>query len=223
MTRTNLVNKAPSRFRTAKWLESNGYAPQVFLFRNLERGQVVYSQLSIVGQRQINVLFKRPNRENRKPSTRRDLWKCMCVVDLGNYVDAVQLYQNLVRLRYMRDVLYAKENDKLRLKNEWGNVWNSGLFRPTFTQEAVADLRESLLKLDSSSKDVDQNLLDATIYWEDAWRMGDKEKYWTPVLPNVHHELMERTFNTSREESALLKELCLKSLESMKEQSEATN
>ena len=147
----------------------------------------------------------------------------MCVVDLGNYVDAVQLYQNLVRLRYMRDVLYAKENDKLRLKNEWGNVWNSGLFRPTFTQEAVADLRESRLKLDSSSKDVDQNLLDATIYWEDAWRMGDKEKYWTPVLPNVHHELMERTFNTSREESALLKELCLKSLESMKEQSEATN
>lgn len=147
----------------------------------------------------------------------------MCVVDLGNYVDAVQLYQNLVRLRYMRDVLYAKENDKLRLKNEWGNVWNSGLFRPTFTQEAVADLRESLLKLDSSGKDVDQNLLDATIYWEDAWRMGDKEKYWTPVLPNVHHELMERTFNTSREESALLKELCLKSLDSMKEQSGAAN
>ena len=75
----------------------------------------------------------------------------MCVVDLGDYMDAVQLYQNLVRLRYMRDVLYAKENDKLRLKNEWGNVWNSGLFRPTFTQEAVADLRESLLKLDSGS------------------------------------------------------------------------
>lgn len=152
----------------------------------------------------------------------------MCVVDLGDYMDAVQLYQNLVRLRYMRDVLYAKENDKLRLKNEWGNVWNSGLFRPTFTQEAVADLRESLLKLDSGSgsgtkKDVDQNLLDATIYWEDAWRMGDKEKYWTPVLPNVHHELMERTFNTSREESAMLKELCLKSLESMKEQGRVSN
>lgn len=211
MSKSNVLNKGVSRFRPAKWLQEKGYAPQVYIFRNLERGQVVYSQLPLISQKQIDPLFTRPNWDNKKPSTRRDLWKCMAVVSVPSHPMAVQLFQNLGRLRYMRDVLYAQENDKLRKKNDFGRVWHSGHFRPTYTQEAVADLKESLLKLEETPSE-------ATIYWEDPWRMGDLEKYWTKDLPNVKHEMIDRNCNVSREESQILKEIGKKTLESMKKQ-----
>lgn len=134
------------------------------------------------------------------PSARRDIWRCMCVVDMPNYESSVQLYQNLRRLRYLRDVSNAKEANLLRKKNEDGNVWYSMQYRPTYTQEAVADLRECLLKSGQGANGI-------KVHWEDPWRMGDKAKWWTPFLPNVKHVTMNRLGNTAREESALLREL----------------
>ncbi|SMN20837.1 similar to Saccharomyces cerevisiae YDR296W MHR1 Protein involved in homologous recombination in mitochondria [Maudiozyma saulgeensis] len=209
MSNKSLINKGISRFRPAQWLQKKGLAPHVYLFRNLEKGQVVYSQMPLVSQRQIDPLFLRPNWDNKKPSTRRDLWKCMAVVRVPSHLAAVQLFQNLSRLRYMRDVLYSRENDKLRMKNDMGRVWHSGHFRPGFAQEAVADLKESLLKLDDNSGG------EATIFWEDPWRMGDLEKYWTKELPSVKHEMIDRNCNVAREESQILKELAQQTLESM--------
>ncbi|EDO17695.1 hypothetical protein Kpol_1004p73 [Vanderwaltozyma polyspora DSM 70294] len=197
---TKLKAIGPDRFRPTQWLKSAGYAPQVFIFRNLESGQVLYSQLPNFSEKQIKLQFQRPNWANKQPSARRDIWKCMCVVDMPSYEASVQLYQNLVRLRYLRDVTYVKQTNEMRKKNNDGNVWFSGQYRPTYTQEAVADLVESLTKIDSEDKKL-------TIHWEDQWRMGDKEKYWTPILPQVEHSLMSRVGNTSREESSILKEL----------------
>lgn len=37
--------------------------------------------------------------------------------------------------------------------------------------------------------------------------MGDKEKYWTPVLPELTHTTLQRLGNVAREESVILKEL----------------
>ncbi|SCV05585.1 LANO_0H10726g1_1 [Lachancea nothofagi CBS 11611] len=189
---------APTRFRTAKWLHKAGFAPQVFLFRNLESGQVIYSQLPVFTHHQIDSLFKRPDWANKKPSTRRDIWRCMAVVDLPNYEQGVQTYQNLCRLRYLRDVAEVKKADSLRKKNEFGHVWYSAQFRPTYTQEAVADLKEALLKAQVGS---------AQIHWEDQWRMGDLEKHWTPILPQLKHSVLSRIGNSAREESAILREL----------------
>lgn len=193
-------NLAVTKFRPAAWLQKAGYAPQVFIFRNLESGQVLYSQFPVFTWKQIEKNFQSPNWENKKPSTRRDIWKCMAVVDLPDYEKSVKLYQNLCRLRYLRDVTLKKEAKSMRKKNEFGHTWYSSLYRPTYTQEAVADLRECLLKF----KDVDSSI---NIHWEDEWRMGDKEKHWSPVLPNLNHQLLERLGNLAREESAILKEL----------------
>ncbi|CAH01516.1 mitochondrial 54S ribosomal protein mL67 [Kluyveromyces lactis] len=191
---------AITKFRPANWLQKAGYAPQVFLFRNLESGQVLYSQFPTFSWKQIDTNFQRPNWENKKPSTRRDIWKCMAVVDLPDYDKSVKVYQNLCRLRYLRDVTFSKQAKDMRKKNESGHTWYSSQYRPTYSQEAVADLRECLLKL----KDVQSSI---KVHWEDEWRMGDKEKYWNPVLPELNHTTLERLGNVSREESAILKEL----------------
>lgn len=198
-----------SRFRTGKWLQKSGYAPQVFLFRNLESGQVVYSQLPTITQRQINVNFYRPNWENRKPSTRRDIWRCMAVVDLKLYEDSVALYQNLCRLRYLREVSQRAKTEKMRKRNSDGHIWSSAQFRPTYTQEAVADLIQSLTKAANKS---------IKIHWEDSWRMGDRSKYWEPVLPLVEHCLMTRTGNLAREESVILNQLGNRAKEAFRNQ-----
>lgn len=109
------VNHSISRFRPASWFEKTKIIPpQVYIFRNLEYGQVLYSQFPNFSQTQVDKLFVRPNWSNRKPSLRRDIWKCMCVVNLQNYKQSVHLYQNLCRLRYLRDVAQRKESDKLR-------------------------------------------------------------------------------------------------------------
>ena len=214
----NLVNKGLSRFRPGTWLAEKGYAPHVYLFRNLERGQVVYTQLPLVGHKQATgAQFAQPNWDNRLPPQRRDLWRCMAVVATPSYNAAVQLYQNLARLRYMRDVLAApkKEAQDMRKKNEFGRVWYSGQFRPVYAQEAVADLREALVKLDGKEGN------SATVYWEDAWRMGDLEKHWNGVLPGLKHELIARDCNTAREESQILKELGKLTLSNMQHASAA--
>ncbi|SCU86985.1 LAMI_0D04302g1_1 [Lachancea mirantina] len=192
---------ATARFRPAGWLRKSGYAPQVFLFRNLESGQVIYSQVPVFSQAQIDKLFKRPNWENKKPLPRRDIWRCMAVVDVPTYETGVTLYQNLCRLRYLRDVSQKKTAEAFRKRDEYGHVWYSGQYRPTYAQEAVADLRESLRALGIPGA------LRAQIHWEDNWRMGDLDKHWTPVLPNVTHNVITKLGNSVREESLVLREL----------------
>ncbi|CAR24866.1 mitochondrial 54S ribosomal protein mL67 [Lachancea thermotolerans CBS 6340] len=189
---------APARFRTAQWLKKAGFAPQVFLFRNLESGQVIYSQVPVFNQHQIDALFQRPDWANKKPSTRRDIWRCMAVVDLRSYEEGVHVYQNLCRLRYLRDVTQVKKADALRKKNEDGHVWYSAQYRPTYTQEAVADLREALSKA---------GVAQGQIHWEDRWRMGDVEKHWSPVLPQLQHSVISRLGNSAREQSVIMREL----------------
>lgn len=209
----NLVNKSVSRFRPGAWLADKGYAPHVYLFRNLERGQVVYSQMPVVGPKQsTGKQFAQPSWDNRLPPQRRDLWKCMAVVAAPSYASAVQLFQNLTRLRHMRDVQAAPkaQAQAMRKKNEFGRVWYSGQFRPVHAQEAVADLREALLKLDGGEGN------SATVYWEDPWRMGDLDTHWKPVLPGLKHEVIARDCNTAREESQVLKELGLRTLQGMR-------
>lgn len=119
------------------------------------------------------------------------------MVDLPSYEESVKVYQNLCRLRYLRDVALQKQAQEMRKKNEFGHIWYSAQYRPTYTQEAVADLREALSKSAGNG----------TVHWEDPWRMGDVNKYWSPVLPELKHTVMDRLGNTAREESALLKEL----------------
>ncbi|CAI4345525.1 CPG_1a_G0011570.mRNA.1.CDS.1 [Saccharomyces cerevisiae] len=208
------VNHSISRFRPASWFERTKIIPpQVYIFRNLEYGQVLYSQFPNFSQTQVDKLFVRPNWSNRKPSLRRDIWKCMCVVNLQNYKQSVHLYQNLCRLRYLRDVAQRKESDKLRKKDSNGHVWYSGQYRPTYCQEAVADLRESLLKVFENATQAEKQTAPAkkpSIYWEDPWRMGDKDKHWNYDVFNalgLEHKLIQRVGNIAREESVILKEL----------------
>ncbi|CCD24068.1 mitochondrial 54S ribosomal protein mL67 NDAI_0C04080 [Naumovozyma dairenensis CBS 421] len=209
------VSTASSRFRPATWLKKSGYAPHVYLFRNLEQGQVLYSQLPQVTNHMIEKTFKKKvdSWMYKKPSTRRDLWKCMCVVNMKDYDDGVLLFQNLQRLRFLRDFAQLDKANEFRKKDSNGHVWYSGKFRPTFAQEAVADLRESLIKMqkhDKIEQEKDTNEID--IYWEDPWRMGDLDKYWTPVLSNVNHKLINNSGNTAREESVILKEISTQTL-----------
>ncbi|ODV59165.1 mitochondrial 54S ribosomal protein mL67, partial [Ascoidea rubescens DSM 1968] len=166
-----------TRFRRPGWLRKNGYAPQVFLFRNIESGQVLYSQLPKFSDYQIKRLFQRPNWENKRPSTRRDIWRIMAVANFENYERAVAAYEALVEIRHMREVTKRKEAEALRKRNEFGNIWFSGQFRPGYTQEAVADLSSVIETLKYRT----------TVFWEDYWRKGDG-KYWSSKLSR-HHEL----------------------------------
>lgn len=199
-----LVNTATSRFRTANWLEKAGYSPWVYLYRNLVQGQVMYSQLPEYGARNLKTQFQRPSWQNKFPEMRKDVWRIMCVVQMPTHQDSVQVYQNLCRLRYMRDVLYKEEAQKHRKLNEMGRVWHSGQYRPTYTQEAVADVRESLLKSNTNGP--------VNLVWEDLWRMGDKF-HWDTLPFNVHHTAIPKHGNVIRDEHSMLKQLQLESLD----------
>lgn len=192
------VNIATSRFRTAKWLEKAGYSPWVYVYRNLALGQVMYSQLPEYGQRNLKTQFQRACWENRFPEMRKDVWRIMCVVQMPTHSEGVQVYQNLCRLRYMRDVLYRDEAKRHRKLNEQGQVWYSGQFRPTYAQEAVADVRESLLKSNTKGP--------VTLVWEDPWRMGERS-HWTSLPFAVTHQTIKRHGNVIRDEHSMLKQL----------------
>lgn len=192
--------------KSIKWLTKRQYPPYIYLFRHLERGQVVYSQIPYPTRQDIDNLWPQPNHTNKKPifGTRRDLWKLMCVVSLPKHEWSSQLYRDLVHLRQLRDV---KGVQTYRELNSLGRVWYSGQYRPVYTQEAIADLRESLLKGPLTKENEASTATNMTIYWEDMWRMGDKEEYWNKVLPQVDHKSIPRVGNLSREESAILKQI----------------
>lgn len=202
------VNVAASRFRPAQWLAKAGFSPSVYMFRHLEHGQVLYSQVPKFEQKQIDEQFQRPHWANRKPSTRRDVWRLMCLATMPGHAAAVQLYQNLVRLRYMRDVAQARAAQALRRKNDAGQVWYSAQYRPTYAMEAVADLRECLRQGRRAGHVPPSGHVD--LYWEDLWRMGDRAAHWDPPelgLAHVTHHVIPRTGNTAREQSALIRAL----------------
>lgn len=192
-----------SKFRSPAWLKYNGFAPRVYLFHNKESGQVIYSQLPHLSNYQIKVQFKRPNWENKKPTKRRDIWDIMCVAEFADHDAALKLYNGLVELRYMREISKRKEAEALRRRNKDGNIWYSGQFRPTYSQESVLDL----------STVIDEFKLPATVYWENLWRKGD-DKYWNLDLA-IHKELPLILLNRSviLKELAKLDQLDFKKLE----------
>ncbi|GMG28258.1 unnamed protein product [Ambrosiozyma monospora] len=183
-----------SKFRNTHWLKSNGFAPQIFLFKNLESGQVVYSQTPHITQYQIKQQFFRPNWENRLPSPRRDLWRPMAVLQLESYEKATQAYHALVELRYMRQVSKRKEAEALRKRNEYSQIWYSGQFRPTWSQEATSDLSLIMDEL---------KLENVKIYWDSIWRKGD-DKFWN--LNKVKHLEIDNVVGT-RERFVVLDEI----------------
>ncbi|CAK7903867.1 mitochondrial homologous recombination protein 1 [[Candida] anglica] len=184
--------------KTAEDLERLQLAPQVFLFKNLFSGQVLYSQVPAFHQDQIDEQFVRPNWQNRKPSRRNDLWRIMCVAEFANYEYAVAAYHGLVKLRKARDTVLKKEAQTYRKKNDDGNIWFSGQYRPTFSQEAVADL----------SHVIDEFELEGTrLIWENIWRKGADE-HWGSL---VQHESLPA--HSPRHEGILLNELREKAVE----------
>lgn len=174
-------------------------APQVYVFKNLFSGQVLYSQVPAFHQDQIDEQFTRPNWENRKPSRRNDLWRIMCVASFENYEYAVAAYKGLVQLRQARDVVQKKEANALRKKNDEGNVWYAGQYRPTYSQEAVADMAHVIEEFELDG---------TTLMWESLWRKGE-DTHWRSDL--VEHDSLP-PFNP-RDQSILLDELRSKAVE----------
>ncbi|CAN6628400.1 hypothetical protein TRVA0_011S02916 [Trichomonascus vanleenenianus] len=168
------------KYRTPTWLRKHRYGPNVFVFRNLETNQVLYTQTPFPQPYNIRKQFQNPNWQNRLPSTRNDLWRAMAVAQLPTYEKAVDLYESLVQLRHMRDWTHRDQAMAWRKTNEDGNIWYSSQFRPTYTQEAVADIISALEHVQPAG---------AKIHWEDAWRRGESE-HWQSV--EVEHTEMPR-------------------------------
>lgn len=187
-----------TRFRNIAWLKTNDYAPQVFLFRNIETGQVVYSQTPHVTKYQISQQFFRPNKENKKPHPRHDIWRPLAVAQFQDYKSAFNAYHGLVELRYMRQVSKKEESQSLRKLNDSQRIWCSGQYRPTYTMESTADLSTIIdeLKLAENCK----------IYWDGLWWKGDS-KHWNPEIKHIDMERYGR-----REKFVILDEIREKGL-----------
>lgn len=168
----------PGAFRGANWLIKHRYGANVYVFRNLESGQVLYTQTPYPQEYNRSEQFQYASLENRLPKLRRDLWRAMTVVELPTHEKAVDFYEDLVQLRTMRDRTEKHQADLWRKKDSDGRVWSWGQYRPTYTQEAVADL---LSAAEAAETDVH-------LHWEDAWRKGD-DKHWQAV--NVTHHVMD--------------------------------
>lgn len=182
-------------------------APQVFMFKNLFSGQVLYSQVPAYHQSQIDQQFPRPNWENRRPSRRNDLWRIMCVANFDNYEYAVAAYKGLVDLRRARDIHQKKELKQMRKLNDEGNLWYSGQYRPIYLQEAIADLAHVIEEFE---------LENTRLMWESLWRKGDDE-HWPLGL--VSHEALP-PFNP-RDQTFLLDDLRLRARQEFAKQREA--
>lgn len=164
--------------KTAAELAQLNLAPQLFVYKNLFLGQVLYSQVPGFHKEQIEQQFAKPNWENRRPARRNDLWRVMAVVNFANYDYAVAAYEGLLQLRAARDVHQQKANKAMRRLNEDGNTWYLGQYRPAHSQEAVADLAHV----------IDEFELDnTTAFWESLWRKGADEHWRTDL---VQHETL---------------------------------
>lgn len=115
----------------------------------------------------------------------------MAVAQLPSYDLAIEAYESLVTLRHYRDKVQKDLANSWRKRNEDGNIWYSSQYRPTYTQEAVADLASVLEGLESP----------VTVYWENQWRRGD-DKHWGSL---VKHEELPK-YNP-RDSSTVLRQL----------------
>jgi hypothetical protein len=184
-----------SRFdilKSASWLRNNQCGPNVYAFRNLETGQVLYSQTLHPKEHDIKQQFQFTNWQNRLPSTRKDIWRPLAVVELPSHEDAVTFYYSLVRLRYMRDRSMKEQANDWRKKSKDGNIWYYSQFRPTYSQEAVADIASA----------VDASDVECRIKWENEWRRGD-DKYWQGL--KVVHDYLPK-YNP-REQNVVLRQI----------------
>lgn len=179
--------------RTARWLIQNNCGPNIFAFRNIETGQVLFSQSLRPKEEDIERQFQFANWQNRKPKTRKDVWRPMAVAQLPDHKAAVRFYVNLMKLRYMRDRSDKTLVNTWRKKNQDGNIWFYSQFRPTYTQEAVADLASAIEA---------ENGVPVTIHWENEWRRG-ADSNWEGL--NVSHEYIPR--HNPREQYVVLKRL----------------
>lgn len=190
-------------YKTKEDLQRLNLAPQVFMFKNLFSGQILYSQVPAYHQDQINALFPRPNWENRRPARRNDLWRLMCVATFSKYEYAIAAYDGLMKLREARDIHKAKEAKLMRKKNDDGNTWYSGQFRPTHSQEAIADLAHVIDEFE---------LENTKVFWENIWRKG-ADSHWRADL--IEHETLPSF--TPRFQSIVLDEMRLRGLDFVKE------
>lgn len=198
--------------KTPAELAELGLAPQVFLFKNLFSGQVIYSQVPAYHQTQIDEQFPRANWENRKPARRNDLWRVMAVATFDNYEYATAAYEGLVQLRIARDTVQRDQAKAMRRKNDDGNIWYAGQYRPTYSQEAVADLAHVVDEFE---------LENTSVAWESLWRMGSDE-HWRGDL--VEHEEIP-SFNPKYQSVLLdqLRERGVQRFREMRESAEAEN
>lgn len=185
--------------KTIAQLQELGMGPQVYVFKNLFSGQILYSQVPAWHQDLIDQQFVRPNWENRKPSRRNDLWRIMCVADFDNYEYAEAAYNGLLQLKKLRDTDLRQQSKESRHKNEDMNDWYSGQYRPHHAQEAVADLAHVVDAFE---------LENTTLLWENVWRKGDDE-HWRVDL--VDHDTLP-PFNP-RDQTVMLDELRLIAVE----------
>lgn len=183
-----------------------GMAPQVFMWKNIFLGQVLYTQVPAFHQKQINQQFIQPNWQNRRPLRRNDLWRVMAVATFDNYDYAVAAYQGLVDLRRARDTVLKKQAQEMRRKDDEGNTWYLGQYRPTYTQEAVADLNHVIDEF---------GLENTEVAWELLWRKGD-DLLWDAEL--VRHS--ELPAFSPKDQTVMLDELRLKALEAFAKERE---
>lgn len=183
--------------RSPRWLRAFQYGPMVSAFRNLETGQVVFTQTLHPQQYYLDRQFKFPNWQNRKPTLRKDIWRPLAVAEVPSHEDAVSLYKNLVELRNMRDRSERKKAKDWRRKSKEGNIWYWNQFRPTYTHEAVADLSSALYAMRCKS----------TIYWDAEYRKGS-ESVWEDI--EVSHDVLPR--HNPREQFVVLNEIRKQSL-----------
>lgn len=179
--------------KSAAELQQLNLAPQLFMFKNIFSGQVLYLQVPGFHQEQIDTQFTRPNWENRKPSRRSDLWRVMCVVNFASHEYAVAAYDGMVALRQARDVDLKKEAQSMRRLNDDGHTWYSGQYRPAYLQEAVADLAHVIDEF---------GLENTTAFWESLWRKGE-DKHWP--LDLVEHDTLPA--HNPKYQSVLLDEM----------------
>lgn len=188
--------------RSARWLRNFKQGPIVSAFRNLETGQVLFSQTLHPQQFYIDQQFKWPNWQNKKPTTRKDIWRPLAVTQLPTWDLAVQLYKNIVQLRDQRDWLSRKQANDWRRKNSDGNIWFWNQYRPTYSHEAVADLLSAIEAINPSK---DRAVI---IHWDHLYRKGPAD-IWKDL--NVQHLDMMR--HNPREQFVLLNEIRSKALE----------
>lgn len=183
---------------SARWLKAFQQAPMVTAFRNLESGQVLFTQTLHPQQFYINQQFKWPNWQNKKPTDRKDIWRPLAVAEMPSHKEAVRLYRNLVLLRQRRDMYERDQAQAWRKKSAEGNIWFANQYRPTYTFEAVADLVSAIEEVQTSQGE-QSTPSEAIIHWDSEFRKGD-EKHWEGL--KIDHQLLPR--HNPREQFAVL-------------------